>query len=158
VDGIAKGTFPTDIATLQTEYETIMQTMHTLFPNLKLMYFSSRVYAGYSNGVGKPPNPEPYAYEMSFAVKWAIQDQLNGNANLNYNPNNGPVVAPWMSWGPYYWSNGMLGRNDGLVWDCEDFSSDGTHPSSTFGQLKVASQLLNFLKTDNTTTPWYLAH
>ena len=158
VDGIAKGTFPTDIATLQTEYETIMQTMHTLFPNLKLMYFSSRVYAGYSNGVGKPPNPEPYAYEMSFAVKWAIQDQLNGNANLNYNPNLGPVVAPWMSWGPYYWSNGMLGRNDGLVWDCEDFSSDGTHPSSTFGQLKVASQLLNFLKTDVTTTPWYLAH
>ena len=158
VDGIAKGTFPTDIATLQTEYETIMQTMHTLFPNLKLMYFSSRVYAGYSNGVGKPPNPEPYAYEMSFAVKWAIQDQLNGNANLNYNPNNGPVVAPWMSWGPYYWSNGMLGRTDGLVWDCEDFSSDGTHPSSTFGQLKVASQLLNFLKTDATTTPWYLAH
>src|SRR5713226_9394268 len=157
VDGIAKGTFPTDIATLQTEYETIMQTMHTLFPNLKLMYFSSRVYAGYSNGVGKPPNPEPYAYEMSFAVKWAIQDQLNGNANLNYNPNNGPVVAPWMSWGPYYWSNGMLGRNDGLVWDCEDFSSDGTHPSSTFGQLKVASQLLNFLKTDDTTLPWYLA-
>jgi hypothetical protein len=158
VDGIAKGTFPTDIATLQTEYETIMQTMHTLFPNLKLLYFSSRVYAGYSNGVGKPPNPEPYAYEMSFAVKWAIQDQLNGNANLNYNPNNGPVVAPWMSWGPYYWSNGMLGRNDGLVWDCEDFSSDGTHPSSTFGQLKVASQLLNFFKTDDTTTPWYLAH
>jgi hypothetical protein len=158
VDGIAKGTFPTDIATLQTEYETIMQTMHTLFPNLKLMYFSPRVYAGYSNGVGKPPNPEPYAYEMSFAVKWAIQDQLDGNANLNYNPNLGPVVAPWMSWGPYYWSNGMLGRNDGLVWDCEDFSSDGTHPSSTFGQLKVASQLLNFLKTDVTTTPWYLAH
>jgi len=158
VDGIAKGTFPTDIATLQTEYETIMQTMHTLFPNLKLMYFSPRVYAGYSNGVGKPPNPEPYAYEMSFAVKWAIQDQLNGNANLNYNPNLGPVVAPWMSWGPYYWSNGMLGRNDGLVWNCADFSSDGTHPSSTFGQLKVASQLLNFLKTDVTTTPWYLAH
>jgi hypothetical protein len=157
-DGIATGTFPSDITALKSEYETIMQTMHTLFPNLKLVYFSSRVYGGYSNGVGKPPNPEPYAYEMSFAVKWAIQDQLNGNANLNYNPNLGPVVAPWMSWGPYYWSNGMLGRNDGLVWDCADFSSDGTHPSSTFGQLKVASLLLNFLKTDDTTTPWYLAH
>ena len=157
-DGIAKGTFPTDISTLQTEYETIMQTMHNLFPNLKLMYFSSRVYAGYSNGVGKPSNPEPYAYEVGFAVKWAIQDQLNGNANLNYNPNNGPVVAPWMSWGSYYWSNGMRGRSDGLVWDCEDFSSDGTHPSSAFGQLKVASAVLTFLKTDDTTTPWYLAH
>ena len=155
-DGISSGTFPTDIAQLQTEYETLMQTMHTLFPNLKMVYFSSRVYGGYSNGVGHPDNPEPYAYEVAFAVKWAIQDQLNGNANLNYNPALGPVVAPWMSWGPYYWSNGMLGRKDGLEWDCADFSADGTHPSSQYGQLKVADPLLTFLKTDDTTTPWYL--
>ena len=156
-DGLATGTFPRDIATMQSEYETIMQTMHTLFPNLKLVYFSSRVYGGYSNGVGHPDNPEPYAYEVGFAVKWAIQDQINGASNLNYNPANGAVVAPWMSWGPYYWANGMLGRSDGLQWDCADFSSDGTHPSSQFGQLKVATALLNFLKTDDTTTPWYLA-
>ena len=155
-DGISTGTFPTDIAELQTEYETMMQTMHTLFPNLKMVYFSSRVYGGYSNGVGHPDNPEPYAYEVGFAVKWAIQDQINGNLNLNYNPALGPVVAPWMSWGPYYWSNGMLGRKDGLEWDCADFSADGTHPSSQYGQLKVATALLNFLKTDDTTTPWYL--
>ena len=121
-DGIATGTFPTDIAELQTEYETMMQTMHTLFPNLKMVYFSPRVYGGYSNGVGNPDNPEPYAYEVGFAMKWAIQDQINGAANLNYNPALGAVVAPWMSWGPYYWSNGMLGRKDGLEWDCADFS------------------------------------
>jgi len=159
-DGIATGTFPTDIANLQSEYESIMQNMHTLFPNLKLVYFSPRVYGGYSNGVGTPDNPEPYAYEVGFAVKWAIQDQLNGATNLNYDPTKGPVVAPWMSWGTYYWSNGMLGRNDGLVWDCADFSADGTHPSSTggrLGQMKVATQLLTFLKTDDTTIPWYLA-
>jgi hypothetical protein len=157
-DGIASGTFPSDMTTLQSEYETMMRTMLTLFPNLKLVYFSSRVYGGYSNGVGKPSNPEPWAYEVGFAVKWAIQDQINGVGNLNYNPANGAVVAPWMAWGPYYWSNGMLGRNDGTIWDCEDFSADGTHPSSTFGQGKVATPLLNFLKTDSTTTPWYLAH
>jgi hypothetical protein len=155
-DGIATGSFPSDITNLQSQYETMMQTMLTLFPNLKMVYFSSRVYAGYSNGVGKPDNPEPYAFEVGFAVKWAIQDQLNGNANLNYNPLLGPVVAPWMSWGTYYWSNGMLGRNDGLVWDCADFALDGTHPSSTYGQLKVANALLTFLKTDDTTIPWYL--
>src|SRR3954470_21476265 len=155
-DGIATGSFPTDITPMQTEYETMMQTMHTLFPNLKVVYFSPRVYGGYSNGVGHPDNPEPYAYEVGYAIKWAIQDQINGASNLNYNPVNGTVVAPWMSWGPYYWSNGMLGRNDGLVWNCADFSADGTHPSSQFGQLKVATQLLNFLKTDSTTTPWYL--
>lgn len=157
-DGIASGTFPSDMTTLQSEYETMMQTMLKLFPNLKMVYFSSRVYGGYSNGVGKPDNPEPYAYEVGFAVKWAIQDQLNGKSSLNYDPKKGAVVAPWMSWGPYYWSNGMLGRSDGTEWDCEDFSPDGTHPSSTFGQLKVATALLNFLRTDNTATPWYLAH
>jgi hypothetical protein len=157
-DGIASGTFPSDMTTLQSEYETMMQTMLTLFPNLKLVYFSSRVYGGYSNGVGKPSNPEPWAYEVGFAVKLAIEDQINGKSSLNYDPNKGAVVAPWMSWGPYYWSNGMLGRNDGTVWDCEDFSPDGTHPSATFGQSKVATPLLNFLKTDDTTTPWYLAH
>ena len=159
-DGIATGTFPSDITNLQSEYESIMNNMYTLFPNLKLVYFGPRVYGGYSNGVGTPDNPEPYAYEVGFAVKWAIQDQINGNSNLNYNPALGPVVAPWMSWGSYYWSNGMLGRSDGLIWDCADFSGDGTHPSSTggrLGQLKVATQLLNFLKTDDTTTPWYLA-
>ncbi len=157
-DGIASGTFPSDITTLQSQYETMMQTMLKLFPNIKLVYFSSRVYGGYSNGVGSPDNPEPYAYEVAFAVKWAIQDQINGKASLNYNAANGPVLAPWMSWGPYYWANGMLGRADGTEWDCEDFSPDGTHPSSTFGQLKVATPLLHFLRTDDTTTPWYLAH
>jgi hypothetical protein len=156
-DGIATGSFPTDMTTMQGEYESMMQTMLTLFPNLKLVYFSSRVYGGYSNGVGSPDNPEPYAYEAGFAVKNAIQDQLNGKSSLNYDPTKGAVVAPWMSWGPYYWANGMLGRNDGIEWDCEDFSPDGTHPSSTFGQLKVGTALLDFLKTDDTTTPWYLA-
>ena len=155
-DGIATGTFPTDVTTLQSEYETMMNTMLTLFPNLKLVYFSSRVYAGYSNGLKTPDNPEPYAYEVGFAVKWAIGDQINGNSNLNYNPANGPVVAPWMAWGTYYWANGMLGRSDGTEWDCEDFSDDGTHPSTTFGQLKVATKLFEFLKTDPTTIPWYL--
>jgi hypothetical protein len=159
-DGIASGTFPSDITNLQTEYETMMNNMVTLFPNLKMVYFSSRVYGGYSNGVGTPDNPEPYAYEVGFAVKGAIQDQINGNTNLNDNPALGVVKAPWMSWGPYYWSNGMLGRKDGLIWDCADFAADGTHPSSTGGrpgQLKVATALLNFLKTDDTTTPWYLS-
>lgn len=156
-DGITTGSFPSDMTTMQSQYETMMQTMLQLFPNLKMVYFSSRVYGGYSNGMATLIDPEPYAYEAGFAVKWAIGDQLNGNANLNYNPKNGPVVAPWMSWGPYYWANGMIGRADGLEWDCEDFSPDGTHPSSTYGQLKVATALLNFLKTDDTTTPWYLA-
>lgn len=158
-DSIKTGSFPGDMTNMQAEYETLAQDVLTNFPNVKLMYWSSRVYGGYSNGLVNPDDPEPYAFEAGYAVKNAITDQINGAANLcdGYNGCT-PILAPWMSWGPYYWANGMLGRNDGLEWDCEDFSSDGTHPSSTFGQLKVATQLLNFLKTDDTTTPWYLAH
>jgi hypothetical protein len=158
-DSIKTGSFPADMATMQSEYETLAQDVLSNFPNVKLMYWSSRVYGGYSNGLVNPDDPEPYAFEAGYAVKNAIGDQINGNANLcdGYNGCT-PIKAPWMSWGPYYWANGMLGRNDGLEWDCEDFSADGTHPSSTFGQLKVATQLLQFLKTDDTTTPWYLAH
>ena len=154
-NGIATGTFPTDMTGLQGNYETVMQNLHTLFPNLTLAYFSSRIYAGYGNGVSTV-NPEPYAYEAAFAAKWAIQDQLNGASNLNYNPNNGAVKAPWMSWGPYYWANGLLPRSDGMLWTCQDLQKDGTHPSSPAGDLKVAGQILNFLKTDDTTAPWFL--
>jgi hypothetical protein len=154
-NGIAKGTFPGDMTSLQADYEAMMNNVHTFFPNATLAYFSSRIYAGYSNGI-KTINPEPYAYEAGFAEKNAIADQLNGNANLNYNSALGTVMAPWMSWGPYYWANGMLGRSDGFVWTCQDLQADGTHPSFPAGDLKVAGQVLNFFKTDDTTTPWFL--
>jgi hypothetical protein len=147
------GTFPSDISTLQAEYETMMNLFLTNFPNVKLAYMSSSVYAGYSAG---PSGPEPYAFESGYAVKWAIADQINGAANLNYNPNNGPVVAPWMSWSTYNWANGLLGRKDGLFWDCQDYSSNGTDLSYTWGQLKIANALFQMLKSDDTTTPWYI--
>jgi putative Ig domain-containing protein/ASPM-SPD-2-Hydin domain-containing protein len=154
-NGVASGSFPKDMAMMQGNYETVMNNLHTMFPHLTLVYFSSRIYAGYSNGVAKI-NPEPYAYEAGFAVKNAIADQLNGKTNLNYNPALGPVVAPWMSWGPYYWSNGLLARSDGFVWTCQDVQKDGTHPASPSGDLKVAAAVLNFFKTDDTTAPWFL--
>ena len=154
-NGIATGTFPSDMTTMQTDYETVMNNLHTLFPNLTLVYFSSRIYAGYSNGVAKI-NPEPYAYESAFAVKNAIADQINGATNLCDGNGCSPIKAPWMSWGPYYWANGLLASQNGMVWTCQDFQKDGTHPQSPSGDLKVASQLLNFLKTDDTTTPWFL--
>jgi len=154
-DGISKGSFPSDMTQMQAAYETVMNNVHTFFPNLTLVYFSSRIYAGYSDGVATI-DPEPYAYEAGFAVKNAIADQLNGNAKLNYNPTLGPVKAPWMSWGPYYWANGLLASEDGMVWTCQDLQNDGTHPASPSGDLKVAGQILNFFKTDDTTTPWFL--
>jgi len=155
-DAQITGTFPDDISSVTTDVEDVARDLLTLFPNIKLVYFSSRAYGGYANGLRNPLNPEPYAYEDGFAVKWAIQDQLDGDPSLNYNPQNGAVTAPWMSWGPYYWGNGLTLRPDGLAWSCPDFVSDGNNPSNT-GVEKVANELLNFFESDDTTTPWFLA-
>ena len=148
------GTFPSDETPTQSDLESIARNLHTLFPNLKLAYFATSIYGAYGNGSGGSSDSEPNSYEGAFAVKWAIQDQINGNANLNYDSAQGPVLAPWMSWGSYDWSNGLLGRNDGLVWACADYL-DGIHPN-TAGREKVSNLMLNFFKTDDTTRPWFL--
>jgi hypothetical protein len=155
-NGTATGTFPTDMNTLTTDYETVLKNLHTLFPNLLMAYFSSRIYAGYSNGVAKI-NPEPYAYEAGFAVKNVIADQYAGTGGICGGEGGcTPITAPWVSWGPYYWANGLLASEDGMVWTCQDVQADGTHPQTPSGDLKVATQILNFFKTDITTTPWFL--
>ena len=158
VDANPIGSFPQDMATLQAEYETAAQLMHTEFPNLKLAFFTSREYGAYENGLPHGGDKEPYAYQSAFAVRGMIEDQLNGVAAMNYNPANGPVMAPWVAWGPYIWSNGLIARSDGLVWPCYYFESDGQHPSEkTGGSEQDANMLMNFLKTDDATAPWFLA-
>jgi Putative Ig domain len=157
VNGGPAGTFPSDMTKLQGNFESIAQNLLTKFPNIKIAYFTSINYTGYSNGVKNLSN-EPWSYEAGFAVKNTIQDQLNGNANLNFDPTKGVVKAPWIDWGPYYWANGMSPRSDGLIWTCQDLQGDGTHPSNPVGRVKVSTQLLNFLKTDDTASIWFLAH
>jgi hypothetical protein len=153
----AVGTYPKDMVQTHGDLVAIAQNLHNFFPNLQLAYYSGRVYGGYSNDISTV-DPEPYAYDSNLAARGAIEDQLNGKPGLNWNPANGPVMAPWLSWGPYYWSNGMRGRSDGLVWTCQDLRNDGVHPSDPIGREKVASQLLNFFENDSTTAPWFLVH
>ncbi|HXJ41339.1 MAG TPA: hypothetical protein VNH18_18805, partial [Bryobacteraceae bacterium] len=151
------GAFPTHAQKLQGMLEQIARNAHIRFPNVKLLYISSRTRAYTADSTTL--NPEPFAYEAAWATKWTIQDQINGTNNLNYNPTNGPVVAPWLSWGPYLWTDGQRPRSDGLVWVCSnvnsDVQSDFTHPTDS-GAFKVSSQLLAFFKTDPTATPWFL--
>jgi hypothetical protein len=158
VDTTVSGTFPSDVTNVQAELETIAQNLHAKFPNLQLVYFGSRLYGAYSNNTGRPPqDPEPFAYESGFAAKWAIQDQINGNANLNYNAANGAVMAPWMGWGAYTWANGLLARSDGTVWGCQDIQFDGTHVSNPVGRQKEANLMMQFFQSDTTSSPWFLA-
>ena len=148
-----------DAYTLETQMGNIVRAMKTRYANLRLVYFSSRIYAGYATTT---LNPEPYAYESGFAVKWLVQAQIDQMRNagivvdsragdLNYT-----TGAPWIAWGPYLWANGTTPRSDGLAWLQADLQSDGTHPSQS-GQRKVGTQLLFFFKTAPTTRVWFLA-
>lgn len=144
--------FPEHTQVLQEELARIVHLLHVWFPNLQLVYLSSRTYGGYAR---TPLNPEPYAYESGFAVKWLIEQQLKGDPALNFDPGKGPVNAPWLSWGPYLWANGTTRRKDGLTYEEGDFAIDGTHPSAS-GRQKVAGLLLQFFKTDTTAREWFL--
>jgi lysophospholipase L1-like esterase len=146
------GTFEVTTDTLAAQFFRIVQILKAKLSNVKQVFFTSRIYAGYASTT---LNPEPYAYENAFAIKRVIAQQLAGDPALNYDAANGPVVAPWLSWGPYLWADGLNPRSDGLTWACSELNpTDGTHPSAT-GRQKVADSLLAFVRRDVATAPWY---
>jgi hypothetical protein len=137
---------------LASELAAILQIARRRFPNLRLAYLASRSYAGYSTVA---LNPEPYAYASGFSAKWVIESQITGNPGLNYDPSRGPVIAPWVAWGPYLWADGLSPRSDGLTWSCDDFADDGVHPSA-LGVDMVADSLWSFFSRHPTTVDWFL--
>jgi hypothetical protein len=140
---------------LERDTLAVLQNARTRFPNLRIVYLSSRIYAGYAT---TPLNPEPYAYESAFAVRWLIQDQIKGEPALNFDASRGAVKAPLLLWGPYLWGDGMtLRKADGLLWRRDDLAKDGTHPSQ-MGREKVAKLLLEFFKSDPLAKPWFTGH
>jgi hypothetical protein len=147
------GDFPEKAELLQGDLAAIARALKIRYPNVRLAYLSSRT-RGYTYWTGL--SPEPAAFESGFAVKWLVEQQIGGDPTLNYDPAAGPVVAPFLSWGPYLWIDGLNPRGDGLVWTQADLVADCTHPSGS-GVAKVADQLLDFFKTDATAQPWFLA-
>jgi hypothetical protein len=147
------GEFPRHAQELRDNMAVIVQKLKQSFPELQIAYLSSRIYAGYAV---MPLNPEPYAYESAFAVRWLVEDQIGSKRHLNFDPARGEVKAPLLLWGPYLWADGVKGRKvDDLIWKREDLGGDGTHPSPT-GQRKVAELLLRFFKTDATANAWFV--
>ena len=135
------------------------------YPNLKQVFISSRSYGGYATTT---LNPEPYAYESSFAVKWLIQAQITQEQSGTIDPVAGDlsvgVAAPWIAWGPYLWANGTTPNSQGTFWcngqagpPCNgamDFRPDDhTHPTPA-GQQKVANLIYNFFNT-SALTAWF---
>ncbi len=152
-DAQPKGDFQATAGALRDELAVIVQRVQQSYPNVRLVYLSSRIYAGYAKTA---LNPEPYAYEGAFAVRWLIQRQMAGDMSLNCDPARGAVAAPVLLWGPYLWANGTTPRRDGLTWETEDFSpSDGTHPSPS-ADRKVADMLLGFFTTNELARSWFV--
>lgn len=146
------GGFPGAAQQLQGLLGQIARILKQRYPNCVLCFCSSRTYAGYATtGL----NPEPYAFESGFAVQWLLQQQIAGDPNLNCDPASGPVLSPWLGFGPYLWTNGTTPRSDGLTWLCADVQPDGTHPSLA-GRAKVANLLQQFFTTNSLAAPWYV--
>jgi hypothetical protein len=100
---------------------------------------------------------EPWNHDAGWSIKWLIEDQINGDPSLNYDPARGAVHAPWISWGPYFWTygDGTPRAYDGFSWNCGDVYDDGLHLSHS-GMYKEVSLLLAQMRSDPTATPWFL--
>lgn len=147
----------------------ILRACRVRYPNLRMVFMSSRIYGGYAIIA---LNPEPFAYENGFAVKWAIQAQIDQARGNGTDPIAGDLgygtgidgAAPWVAWGPYLWADGIHPRSDGLVWcngqagtPCngeKDFrSEDGTHPTDA-ADAKVYDLWLNYF-LNSPYTSWF---
>jgi hypothetical protein len=131
-----------DAYNLEREIGDIVRAAKTRYPNLQLVFLTSRIYAGWATST---LNPEPYAYESGFAVKWLIQAQVDQRRTAHVDPTAGNLddaAGPWVGWGPYLWDS---------TWPRSDYESDGTHPAQPAEQ-KVGHALLEFFKTQ----PWFV--
>ncbi len=150
-DGSSTG----DAGLLAADFAGMARNLRTVFPNIKLAYFQSRTYGGYAL---TQLNPEPYAYECGFGVKWMLMSQIDDAGtygDLNYDAAVRPVVSPWLSWGAYLWAHGLSPNGQGLAWDINDFRPDDrTHPAAG-GIDKAGTAMLNFFLSDTTTRPWF---
>lgn len=131
---------------LEADTTTVLHNAKKRFPNLRIAYLGSRIWAGNATG---GLNPEPYAYEGAFSVRHLIQKQMSGDESL------ASAKSPLLLWGPYLWAEGEKGRKiDDLIYVKADFAGDGVHPSPS-GREKVAKQLLEFFATSPLAKGWF---
>jgi len=150
-------TQPADAVVLEARLAAIARAVHVRYPNAKLLFLSSRIYAGYATVA---LNPEPYAYETGFGVKWLVAAQIaqmsGGGVDAVAGDLDWDESAPWLGWGPYLWANGTTPRSDGLTWACSDLEDDGIHPAPA-AEEKVGAALLDFFLDSPLATPWFRA-
>jgi hypothetical protein len=153
-------------------------TIPGYFPNTKMMFVHSRIYGGYADPAdyhGPAParderlNPEPFAYEQGFAMRWLIQSQIDeilsptgtpglaAAGPLEYRSTNGHVPkAPWIDWGPYLWAGqGGMGPNSPHPAPCQNCEIPGLYWEQDVEGFNRAcngnqGEICNFQKSDDT--------
>lgn len=137
--------FPKHAQITKAQLKTRLLAMKRQYPNLKMVFFTSRVFGGWSCAPTGNDYREPVAYEEGFAVKWLIDDQITGrDPDLRFAGENAP--APWIAWGPYLW--------DAQKWTQDLFKSDGVHMCEK-GTSLAGQMWFDFLMKDNTARPWF---
>ncbi|MCB1212057.1 MAG: hypothetical protein KDK97_22230 [Verrucomicrobiales bacterium] len=140
------GTMQDHLGKLEADTIAVLHNARARFPNLRIAYLGSRIWAGNAKG---GLNPEPYAYESALAARHLIQRQMSGDVAL------AGSKSPLLLWGPYLWAEGEKGRKiDDLKWLPADFNEDGVHPSAS-GRKKVAGLLLDFFATNPLAKSWF---
>jgi hypothetical protein len=167
VPGCKNSPNTTDALNLEKEFGDTLRAAKQRWPNLKLAFITSRSYGGYARP--SSANPEPFAYESGYAVKWLIEAQIKQVRTGKVDPVAGDLsyrVALWVAWGPYIWAAGPEPRSDGLAWcggilspnpPCNgeaDFHPDGTHPSTVTKQVNM---LMQFFLNSPYTHSWFAA-
>ncbi|MEZ5013679.1 MAG: T9SS type A sorting domain-containing protein [Chitinophagales bacterium] len=150
--------FPLQADSIYSKYIRAINELKKNFPNLKILYINSHAYGGYAGDMSDNADiaGEPAAYFGGFSVKWVIEDQLNGSSDLKYLGKY--AKSPWLSWGPYYWADGINPREtDGLTWECDEFDPEGGgfHLSDS-GKMKEAQMMIDLLVNSNAASKWFL--
>ncbi|GAB4295724.1 MAG: hypothetical protein Kow0098_18290 [Ignavibacteriaceae bacterium] len=136
-----------DAKQLKDDMIRMIINLKSKFPNLKIIYLSSRIYAGWAT---TKLNPEPFAYESGFAVRWVIEAQMKNDPELNGED------FPALLWGPYLWSNGEEPNTFGISWAKEDYDpKDFTHPGRSTGTIKAGQILYNFFSDNVLSKKWF---
>jgi len=124
---------------LEYELANVARALKTTYPNLQMVFLTSRMYGGYgdcqgsatcppNNSVGQSKSMEPFTYEDGFAVRAVVETQI-AQADRSGGPD--PLMGtvnytntPWLAWGPYVWNDGPNPRADGLA-ICHGAGTDG---------------------------------
>ncbi len=147
------------IDTVADEFTAILQNLYLYLPNLKEVFISGIHYTGYTAPEHKRYDymVEPFGYWSNLAIKEVIARQINGDPELD--PDGVGKVAPYITWGPYFWADGINPRaTDGLTWPCENFRDDttggGFHLKPEY-QFKEGTQFSTFFSTNPVAKIWY---